>query len=127
MGMPPQQFILVNKNGEPVEIDILVERLRGEADRVLADDEVGLVLYVGDLELYNLKPTGSGEFLAALVTEISRPRFPTAVLRRQIGATVLSVTTDAVFVVQEGETYKKVRADKLKPGMILASGEKVFT
>ena len=75
---------------------------------------------------YNLKPTDSGEFLARPVTEISRPRFSTRVLRKQIGATVLSVTADAVFVVRDGSVLKKVRAEKLEPGMILASGEKVY-
>lgn len=118
---------MITKDGEPVEIDTLAERLRNETHRVLADDEVGLVLYVGDLGIYNLKSTETGEFLAQLVTEISRPRFSTSVLRRQIGATVLSVTADAVFVIRDGDTLKKVRADNLEPGMVLASGEKVFT
>jgi len=127
MGLPPKQILLITKDGEPVEIDALAERLRNETYRVLADDEIGLVLYVGDLGIYNLKPTETGEFLAQLVTEISRPRFSTSVLRRQIGATVLSVTADAVFVIQDGNTLRKVRADKLEPGMVLASGEKVFT
>ena len=72
----------------------------------LADDEMGIVLYVGGLGIYSLKPTESGEFLAQLVTEISRPRFSTRILRKQIGATVLSVTADAVFVVREGDILK---------------------
>jgi len=127
MGLPPKQILLITKDGELVEIDALAERLRNETHRVLADDEVGLVLYVGDLGIYNLKPTETGEFLAQLVTEISRPRFATSVLRRQIGATVLSVTADAVFVIRDGDTLRKVRADKLEPGMVLASGEKIFT
>jgi len=78
------------------------------------------------LGTYNLKPTDGGEFLAQPVTEISRPRFSTRVLRKQIGATVLSVTADAVFVIRDGGTLKKVRAEKLEPGMVLASGEKVY-
>lgn len=127
MGLPSEQILLITKDGDPVEIDTLVEGLRNETHRVLADDEIGLVLYVGDLGIYNLKPTETGEFLAQLVTEISRPRFSTTVLRRQIGAVVSSVTADAVFVIRDGDTIKKVRADKLEPGMVLASGEKVFT
>ena len=71
------QIILVDSDGRTVEIDDLVERLRKEPQRVLADDEIGLVLYVGDLGLYNLKPTESGDFLAQPVTEMSRPRFST--------------------------------------------------
>jgi hypothetical protein len=126
MAVPAEQIILVDSDGQRVEVDDLVERLRAEPKRILADDEVGLVLYVGGLGIYSLKPTDSGEFLAQLVTEISRPRFSTRVLRKQIGATVLSVTADAVFVVQDGKTWKKVRAEKLEAGMVLASGEKVY-
>jgi hypothetical protein len=36
------------------------------------------------------------------------------------------VTADAVFVVKDGNALKKVRAEKLEPGMVLASGEKVY-
>lgn len=126
MAIPAEQIILVYSDGHPVDIDALVERLRSETERVLADDEVGLVVYVGDLGIYSLKPTDSGEFLAQPVSEISRPRFSTRVLRKQIGTTVLSVTADAVFVVRDGSTLKKVRAEKLEPGMVLASGEKVY-
>jgi len=126
MAIPAEQIIMIYSDGQPVDIDALVERLRGEPQRILADDEVGLVLYVGGLGIYNLKPTDSGEFLAQPVTEISRPRFSTCVLRKQIGATVLSVTADAVFIVRDESTLKKVRAEKLEPGMMLASGEKVY-
>jgi hypothetical protein len=63
---------------------------------------------------------------AAPVTEISRARFGTRILRRQIGATVMSVTSDATFVIKEGSVLRKVRAEDLEPGMMLASGEKVY-
>lgn len=126
MGLPAEQLMLVDSDGQPVQVDVLVVRLRREPERILANDEVGLVMYVGDLGIYNLKPTEGGEFLAQLVTEISRPRFPTQMLRKQIGPTVLSVTADAVFVVRDGNTLKKIRAEKLEPGMVLASGEKVY-
>ena len=126
MGIPAEQIQLIDSDGNPVYIEALVERLREDQERVLADDEVGLVLYIGDLGIYNLKPTDGGEFLAQPVTEISRPRFSSRILRKQIGATVLSVTADAVFVIQNGDALKKVRAEKLEPGMILASGEKVY-
>jgi hypothetical protein len=126
MAIPAEQLMLVDSDGQIVEIDSFIEQLRGEPNRVLADDEVGLVLYVGDLGIYSLKPTDSGAFLAQPVTEISRPRFSTRVLRKQIGATVLSVTADAVFVVKDGSALKKVRAEKLEAGMFIASGEKVY-
>jgi hypothetical protein len=126
MPMPAEQLLLVDSDGRGVEIDSLIERLRVERTRVLADDEVGLVIYMGDLGLYSLKPTDSGAFLAQRVSEISQARFSTRMLRKQIGATVLSVTADAVFVVKDGNALKKVRAEKLEPGMVLASGEKVY-
>jgi hypothetical protein len=126
MAFPVEQIILVNEKGERLDLDALVERLRRELNRVLADDEVGIVLFVGDLGLYNLIPTESGEFLAHPVKEIARPRFASRLVRRQIGATVLSVTADAVFIVRDENVLKKVRAEKLEPGMVLASGEKVY-
>ena len=97
----------------------------GKNQRILADDEVGLVVYVGDFGIYSLKATESGGFLAQPVTEISRPRFSTRVLRKQIGGRS-SVTADAVFVVKDGNVLKKVRAEKLEAGMVLASGDKVY-
>lgn len=126
MGIPAEQLILVDKDGYAIDADALVEELRKESHRILADDEIGTVIYVGDLTIYSLKPTESGDFLAEHVTEISRARFSTRVLRKQIGATVLSVTADAIFVVREGNVLKKIRAEKLEPGMVLATGEKVY-
>lgn len=126
MAVPSEQILLVDSNGNSIDIDALVEKIRNEPERILADDEVGFVIYVGGLRIYNLKPTDGGDFLAQPVTEISRPRFSSRVIRKQIGPTVLSVTSDAVFVVREGKTLKKVRAEKLEPGMVLATGEKVY-
>jgi hypothetical protein len=126
MALPSEQILLIDGSGATLDLDALVETLRSQPERILADDEIGFVAYVGDLNLYNLTPTEGGEFLAQKVTEISRPRFSTRLLRKQIGAAVLSVTADAVFVVREENTFKKVRADQLKPGMILANGDKVY-
>ncbi|MDH1674465.1 hypothetical protein [Comamonas aquatica] len=126
MGVPSEQLIIVDSLGQQVDLDTLIEELRAQGQRVLVDDAVGVVVYVGGLGLYNLKPTGSGDFLAQPLTEIHRPRFSMRVLRKQIGATVLSITADAIFVVRDGDTLKKVRAEKLIPGMVLSSGEKVY-
>lgn len=126
MPVPSEQIILIYQDGAPVDVDSLVEVLREDPKRVLTDDEVGLVLYVGDLDIYSLKPTESGEYLAQQLTQISRPRFHTPILRNQIGSTVLSVTADAVFVIREGRALRKIRAEKLEPGMVLATGEKVY-
>jgi hypothetical protein len=126
MPIPGEQLIFVYSDGTPIQLDLLIEELKKDEKRVLADDEIGLVLYVGDLDIYQLKPTNGGEFLAQPVTQISRPRFHTRILRKQIGSTVLSVTEDAVFIVRDRQLLKKVRAEKLKPGMVLATGEKVY-
>jgi len=126
MGVPAEQMTLIDASGKKIDVDALMDNLKSDSDRVLADDEIGCVIYVGDLEVYALKPTDSGEFLVQHVTEISRVRFSTAIIRKQIGATVLSVTSDAIFVVRDGNTFKKVRAEKLQPGMVLATGEKVY-
>ena len=126
MASPREQLLIVDSEGSPVALDDLIAGLRDETARVLADDEIGVIVYVGDLDLYELTPTASGEFISRRVTQISQPRFPAMVLRKQIGARVFSVTADAVFVIRKGNTFQKVRAEKLKPGMVLESGEKVF-
>jgi hypothetical protein len=126
MASPAEQLLLADGAGTLLAVDELIERLRQDVSRVLADDEVGLIVYVGDLGLYQLTPTETGEFLARPVTQVSRPRFPVRILRKQIGARVFSVTADAVFVIRDGKVLRKVRAEKLEPGMVLASGEKVF-
>ena len=126
MASPKEQLLLVDSEGKSIAVDELIEDLRRDDSRVLADDELGLIVYVGDLGIYELTPTETGEFLGRPVTQVSRPRFPVRILRKQIGARVFSVTADAVFVVRDGALLKKVRAEKLEPGMVLASGEKVF-
>jgi hypothetical protein len=127
MAMPSEQVLMVDGDGEQIDVTKFMERLRREEpERILADDEVGLVVHVGGLNVYSLEPTDGGEYLAKPVTEISCPRFSTPILRKQIGPTVLSVTTDAVFVIRDGGILRKVRAENLEVGMVLASGEKVF-
>lgn len=127
MGVPAEQLIIVDSGGNRIDIDALVEELHSQNNRVLADDEIGLVIYVGDLGLYSLRAVASGGFISSALTELSRPRFATKMVRHQIGATVSSMTADTVFIVQEGETLRKVRAEKLQKGMRLASGEKVYS
>jgi hypothetical protein len=65
---PKQQLLLVDSNGTQIDVDESIEKLRGDKERVLADDEVGLIIYVGDLDYYDLTPIETGEFLA-------RPRY----------------------------------------------------
>lgn len=127
MAVPAEQLILMFRDGQRIDADTLVEQvLAKEPSRVLVNDEIGVVLFLGGMDIYSLKPTNTGEYLAQLVTELSRPRFSSRVIRKQIGATVLSVTSDAVFIVRDGDELRKVRAEKLESGMVLASGEKVY-
>ncbi len=126
MAIPKEQVTLVDSSGKSVDVDVLVDGLRRDGGRILVDDDVGVVIYVGGLDIYEMSPTDSGEFIANPVIQISRPRFPVRVIRKQIGAKVFSVTADAVFVIRDGDTLRKLRAEKLEPGMVLASGEKVF-
>jgi hypothetical protein len=126
MGSPEEQALLVDSQGNRLALQEVIDRALRDESRMLSNDEVGLVVYVGDLGIYELTPVANGGFLARPVTQISRPRLPVPILRKQIGARVFSVTADAVFVIRDGSALKKVRAEKLKPGMVLASGEKVF-
>ncbi len=96
MASPDEHLLLVDRDGKSIAIDELVQKLRGDQSRMLADDQVGLVIYVGDMDIYELVPIETGGFLARHVTQISRPRFPVQILRKQIGARVFSVTADAV-------------------------------
>lgn len=127
MSIPKEQITIVNIKGEKIDIDHLISEIGTENKRILVDDEIGKVIYVGDLELYSLKPIQGGNYLAEKVLQIRRIRFGTTLIRKQIGGTVLSVTSDTVFLVKEKDYIRKVRADALKKGMILASGEKVFS
>lgn len=127
MATPSEQLVIVDSSNKRVDVEKLTDELRQDDKRVLADDELGTVLYVGDFDLYSLKPLDTGEFLAQKLREISHSRFPTRLIRHQIGPAIFSMTGDTVFLICEGGTIKKVRADKLKPGMMLANGEKVFS
>jgi hypothetical protein len=102
---------------------------------MLVDDEVGLVMYIGDLEIYAVTGLGHPEtgdpppdasgYWVQKVNEVSVVRFGTSV-RRQIGSVVKSLAADSVFVIRDGDALRKVRAIDLKPGMVLRTGEKVY-
>ena len=127
VAIPSEQLVIVDSAGKRIDVGKFVQGLLNEENRLLANDEFGIVLYVGDLDFYSLKPLENGEFLAQKLREISRPRFPTQLVRHQVGPTVFSMTSDTVFLIRDGEIIKKVRADKLKKGMTLANGDKVFS
>lgn len=126
---------LINSKKERVDVEALIDRCRSDPNRILADDEVGLVVYVGDLDIYSVSALGhpetgnpppdpSGRW-AQKVNEISVIRFGESV-RRQIGSVVKTLSADSVLVIRDGDSLRKVRAADLKPGMILRSGEKVY-
>jgi len=127
MGSPSEQIIIVNAKGEQVKVDQLMNSYSDDEDRVLVNDEVGKVIYVGDLDLYALKPLPNGDFLAQKLNELSTARLGNHLVRRQIGGVVLSVTADTVFLVRQEDFIIKVRAEDLRKGMVLATGEKVFS
>jgi len=127
--------ILINSKHERVDVEALIDRCRSDCNRILADDEVGLVVYVGDLDIYSVSALGHPEtgkpppdpsgHWALKVNEISVIRFGESV-RRQIGSVVKTLSADSVLVIRDGDSLRKVRAADLEPGMILRSGEKVY-
>ena len=127
--------VLVNSKHERVDVDELIEACRSDPNRILADDEVGLVAYVGDLDVYSVSALGhpetgspgpsSGGQWVQKVNEVSIIRFGASV-RRQIGSVVKTLSADSVMVIRDGDSLRKVRAADLKPGMMLRSGEKVY-
>lgn len=127
--------ILINSRRERIDIDRLIERCRSDPNRILADDEVGLVVYVGDLDVFVITGLGHPETGDAApdahghwvqkVKEFTVVRFGTTV-RRQIGSVVKTLSADSVFVIREGDIVRKVKAADLKGGMVLRTGEKVY-
>lgn len=127
--------ILVNSKNERVDIDELIERCRSDPNRILADDEVGLVAYVGDMDIYSVSGLGhplTGEpppdergHWVQKVNEVSVVRFGESV-RHQIGSVVKSLSADNVLVIRDGDSLRKVKARDLKAGMVLRTGEKVY-
>lgn len=127
--------VLTNSKRERIDIDELIKKCRADPNRVLADDEVGLVVYVGDLDIYTVSGLGHPEtgdpppdmrgHWVQKVNEVSIDRFGNSV-RRQIGSVVKTLSADSVFVIQDGDKLLKVKAKDLKPGMVLRTGEKVF-
>ncbi|GGF18027.1 hypothetical protein GCM10011611_24840 [Aliidongia dinghuensis] len=126
MSVPPSQIILVNGEGQIVKADQLRDLLAGDEWRFIVNDEIGSILYIGDLNIYSAEPLESGKYQLNKVLELQIKRFGKKTIRKQIGAKVFSVTEDAIFVVREGSGLRKVYAKNLIPGSILATGEKVF-
>jgi len=127
--------ILFNGKHERVDVDELIDTYKKDPKRILADDEIGTVVYVGDLEIYRLsglahpktgEPQSSDGGYLQKVVEISTVRFPARIIRRQIGSVVMSITSDSVFLVHDGMFIRKIRGEDLTKGMVLATGERIF-
>lgn len=127
--------ILINSRQERIDVDELIESCRADPNRILADDEIGLVIYVGDLDIYSVSAlghpetghvvhSGNGQWVQK-VTELSIIRFGASV-RHQIGSVVRTLSADSVLVIRDGDRLRKIKAADLKPGMMLRSGEKVY-
>lgn len=127
--------VLIDSRGKSIDIDELIERCRLEPNRILADDEIGMVIYVGDLDVFALTGLGhpetgepsphSGGHWVQRVKEFSVVRFGSTV-RRQIGSVIRTLPADSVFHIRDGNGTRKVKASDLKPGMVLRTGEKVY-
>lgn len=127
MSSPDHQFIIADNKGNRITIEEIFRRHDMEEVRVIANDKLGRCLYVGDLDYYSLKPLLNGQFIAQKLNEIRSSRFSTELIRRQIGGTVLTVTADTIFLVRKDDHIIKVRAEDLEKGMVLISGEKVYS
>jgi hypothetical protein len=127
MGLLKENLFLINSKGDEIDIDDLFNQFNDDSDRVLANDEIGIILYTADLDLFTLDVTSSGGVIPKKVNQISRSRFGTSMVRLQIGGKISSYSADTIFHVQKDDYVIKVRADKMEKGMILSTGEKVYS
>lgn len=126
MGLLKENLFIVNSKGEEFDVEKLFESYEDDSERVLANDEVGTILYTADLDIYSLDVTFDGRLVPKKVNQISRSRLGSSIIRIQIGGKVASYSTDTIFYIKKDEYVIKIRADKLKKGMILSTGEKVY-
>jgi hypothetical protein len=126
MGLLKENLFLINSNGEELDIDKLFKSFSDESDRVLANDEIGTIIYTVDLDIFSLEVTSNGQLIPKKVNQLSRSRFSTSIIRLQIGGKIASYSSDTIFHVRKDDYVIKVRADKMQKGMILSTGEKVY-
>jgi hypothetical protein len=130
-----EEPILFNSNHERIDVNKLIETCMKDPKRILVDDEIGVVVYVGDMGIYRVSafgdpttgqppPDPNGHW-GQQVIQISRVRFPARIIRHQIGSVVMSITADSVFLIRE-KYIRKIRAEDLEKGMVLHTGEKVY-
>jgi len=126
MGLLKENLFLFKSNGQKIDIDKLFNSYSDDSDRVLANDEIGTIIYIADLYIYSIEVTSNGHLIPKKVNQLSRSRFSTSILRLQIGGKIASYSSDTIFYIKKDDYIIKVRADKLKKGMILSTGEKVY-
>ena len=126
MGLLKENLLLINSNGKEIDIDELFNSYSDESDRVLANDEIGTIIYTADLDVFSLEVTSNGQLIPKKVNQLSKCRFGTSIIRLQIGGKIVSYSSDTIFHVKKDDYVIKVRADKLKKGMVLSTGEKVY-
>lgn len=126
MGLLKENLLLINSNGKEIDIDELFNSYSDESDRVLANDEIGTIIYTADLDVFLLEVTSNGHLIPKKVNQLSRCRFGTSIIRLQIGGKIASYSSDTIFYVKKDDYVIKVRADKLKKGMVLSTEEKVY-
>ena len=126
MGLLKENLSLINNNGKELDIDELFKSFGDDSERVLANDEIGTIIYTADLDIFSLEVTSNGQLIPKKVNQLSRCRFGTSTIRIQIGGKIASYSSDTIFHVKKDDYVIKVRADKLQKGMILSTGEKVY-
>lgn len=126
MGLLKENLFLINSNGDELDVDKLFNSFSDDSDRVLANDEIGKIIYTADLDIFSLEVTSNGKLIPKKVNQLSRSRFGTSIIRLQIGGKIASYSSDTIFYVKKDGYVIKMRADKLKKGMILSTGEKVY-
>lgn len=126
MGLLKENLFFINSKGEEFDVDKLFESFEDDSERVLANDEVGTILYTADLDIFSLDVTSDGRLVPKKVNQIRRSRFGSPIIRIQIGGKIASYSADTIFYIKKDEYDIKIRADKLKKGMILSTGEKVY-
>ncbi|RXK01268.1 hypothetical protein CRU98_02135 [Arcobacter sp. CECT 8986] len=126
MGLPKENLLLISSNGKEIDIDELFNRYSDDSDRVLANDEIGTIIYTADLDVFSLEVTSNGQLFPKKVNQLSRSRFGTSIIRLQIGGKIASYSSDTIFHIKKDDYVYKVRADKLKKGMVLSTGDKVY-
>jgi intein/homing endonuclease len=118
--LPKEGLLLYDKNGNRLDIEELVNRVKADKDRVLVDDEKTLILDLTGLDIYtdslNFETGKKGR---TTVTRLCSTKISQKILRLETySGAVIECTKDTIlFVRGKDGTIKQIRADKLKRGM----------